>query len=84
MMLLVPEALVGPFLVVFTSAEGVMVVMTMALVALPLLFEASGSKVELVPAATFVNRPLPGAVMVTVKLVPSTLVIAGQVTTPAE
>ena len=79
-----PAALVGPLLVVFTSAEGVTVVRTMALVELPLLFEASGSKVEAVPAATLVSVPLPGAVTVTVKLVLVTFVIAGHVTTPAE
>ena len=83
-MLLVPVALVGPVLVVATSAEGVMVVMTLALLAVPLLLDESGSNVEEVQAAELVNEPLAGAVTVTVKLVVEMLVIAGQVTTPAE
>ena len=56
-------------MVVFTSAMGVTVVVTLALLELPSLFDASGSVEVAVLDTALVSEPLLGAVTVTVKLV---------------
>ena len=84
--MLVAETVAAPLLVVFTSAMGVTVVMTLALEDEPSLFEASGSVEVAVLDTVLVNeRPVLGAVMVMIKLVVALarkLVIVGQIIDP--
>ena len=77
-------AVVGPVLVVVTSATSVSAVTTLALEEDPLLSEGVGSPVLDVLETTLVRLPLAGAVIVTVKLVEAALarLIDGKVTTP--
>ena len=80
------ETVAAPLLVVFKSAMGVTLVMTLALEEEPLLFEASGS-VEVAELETWfvMDRPVLGAVMVTVKFVVALarkFVIVGQIIDP--
>ena len=68
--MLVAVAVVAPLLVVFTSAIGVTEVITLAFDEEPSLFDASGSVEVAVLDTMLVNeRPVLGAVMVTVKFV---------------
>ena len=84
--MLVAETVAAPLLVVFTSAMGVTVVMTLALEEEPSLFEVSGSLVVFVLETVLVNEtPVLSAVMMTVKFVvapTAKLVIVGHQTVP--